>query len=150
MDTKQKLEAALRDAMRSGDELRKRTIRLALAGIKQAEIDGGAALDETRQLAILQKEVKTREESLEGAKTANRPDLMETANAEISVLKEFLPQQLSREELSALALDAISVTGAAKPADMGKVMKELLPKVAGKASSSAVSEVVKALLNERA
>ncbi len=149
MDTKQKLEASLKEAMRSGNELRKRTIRLALASIKQAEIDGGAALDDARELAILQKEVKTREESIEGAKAANRTDLIETASFEIDVLKEFLPKQLSREEVTSLALEAISETGATKPADMGKVMKALLPKVAGRASSGAVSEVVKTLLNER-
>ena len=149
MDTKQKLEASLKEAMRSGNELRKRTIRLALASIKQAEIDGGAALDDARELAILQKEVKTREESIEGAKAANRTDLIETASFEIDVLKEFLPKQLSREEVTSMALEAISETGATKPADMGKVMKALLPKVAGRASSGAVSEVVKTLLNER-
>ena len=149
MDTEQKLEASLKEAMRSGNELRKRTIRLALASIKQAEIDGGAALDDARELAILQKEVKTREESIEGAKAANRTDLIETASFEIDVLKEFLPKQLSREEVTSMALEAISETGATKPADMGKVMKALLPKVAGRASSGAVSEVVKTLLNER-
>jgi uncharacterized protein YqeY len=148
MDTKQKLENALKESMRSGDELRKRVIRLALANIKQAEIDGGAALDDARLLAVLQKEAKTREEALEGAKKANRADLIETANAEINVLKEFLPQQLSVDEIKALVIEAIAETKAASPTDMGKVMKQVLPKVAGRASSGAVSEIVKVLLNE--
>ncbi len=147
MDTKQKLEASLKEAMRSGDELRKRTIRLALAGIKMAEIDGGAQLDDTRQLAILQKELKTREESIDAARNANRTDLIETGLAEISVLQEFMPLPMS-DEIKKLVMEAIAETNASKPADMGKVMKQVLPKVAGKAPNSVVSELVKAILNE--
>lgn len=148
MDTKQKLEAALKDAMRSGNELRKRTIRLALAGIKMAEIDGGAALDDNRQLIILQKELKTREESIEAARIAQRNDLISTGLNEIEILKEFMPQQLDEGEIRKLAMEAIVEANAVKPADMGKVMKLILPKIGGRAPSSKVSEVVKTLLNE--
>ncbi|MCE5209448.1 MAG: GatB/YqeY domain-containing protein [Chloroflexi bacterium] len=148
MDTKQKLETSLKEAMRSGDELRKRTIRLALAGIKMAEIDGGAQLDDTRQLAILQKEIKTREESIDAARNANRTDLIETGLAEINVLQEFMPLPMSNDEIKKLVMEAIAETNASKPADMGKVMKQVLPKVAGKAPNSVVSELVKAILNE--
>jgi uncharacterized protein YqeY len=149
MDTKQKLEAALKEAMRSNDALRKRTIRLALSSIKLAEIDGGRPLDENHQIAILQKELKTREESIESARTGGRDVLIETAQAEMDVLKELMPVQFSDDDIRNMVLLAIEESAATVPADMGKVMKLVLPKIRGRASSSRVSEMVKTLLNER-
>jgi uncharacterized protein len=148
MDTKDKLTAALTQAMRSGDDLRKRTIRLALSSIRMAEMDQDGEIDEARVQSILQKEVKARQESIEAAQTGGRTDLIETAEAEIAVLKEYLPEQLSEEEISKLADLAIEETQAAKPADMGKVMKALLPRIAGRASNSQVSQIVKQKLND--
>lgn len=148
MDTKTKLTEAVKDAMKSGDELRKRTIRMALAAIKQVEIDRRITLDETAVLAILQKEIKMRKESLEEAQRANRADLVADAQAEIEVLNSFLPKGLSAEELRALAQDAINEAGASAPTDMGKVMKVMMAKVAGRAPGDQISAAVRELLQK--
>lgn len=148
MDTKAKLENDLKDAMRSGDDTRKRTIRMVLAAIKQTEIDKQVKLDETGVIGILQKEVKTRRESLDEAQKANRADLASSAEAEIAVLNGYLPQAMDSAELTALAESVIAEVGAATPADMGKVMKALLPRVAGRAANDQVSQVVRGLLQK--
>lgn len=146
MDTKANLNQALKDAMKSGAETRKRTVRMVLAAIKQVEIDKRIELDEAAVIAILQKEVKSRRESLEEAKKANRQDLAEAAQAEIDILNTFLPQAMSSDELRELARQAIQETGASSPADMGKVMKAMLAKVAGRAPGDQVSAAVRELL----
>lgn len=126
MDLKLQLNNALKEAMKSGDEVRKRTVRMVLAAIKQAEIDRQVTLDDSGVLSILQKEIKTRRESLEEAQKAGRDDLVQALDAEIAVLQTFLPQALSEEELRALTLAVIAEVGATSPADMGKVMKALI------------------------
>jgi uncharacterized protein len=148
MDTKTQLNEAVKQAMKSGDEVRKRTIRMALAAIKQVEIDRRITLDEAAVLAILQKEIKSRREALEEAKTAKRDDLASANLEEIEVLNAFLPKGLSTEELKAIVQAAIAETGATSPADMGKVMKALLPKVAGRAPGDQVSAAVRELLQK--
>lgn len=148
MDTKAKLENDLKDAMRSGDDTRKRTIRMVLAAIKQTEIDKQIVLDETGVIGILQKEVKTRRESLEEAQKAGRNDLTEALEAEIKVLNGYLPQAMDSAELAALAEAVITEVGASSPTDMGKVMKAILPRVAGRAANDQVSQVVRGLLQK--
>ena len=148
MDTKAKLENDLKEAMRSGDDTRKRTIRMVLAAIKQTEIDKQVTLDETGVIGILQKEVKTRRESLEEAQKAGRADLAASTDAEIQVLNGYLPQAMDPAELTALAKSVIAEVGATTPADMGKVMKALLPRVAGRAANDQVSLVVRGLLQK--
>lgn len=148
MDTKAKLENDLKDAMRSGDDTRKRTIRMVLAAIKQTEIDKQIVLDETGVIGILQKEVKTRRESLEEAQKAGRNDLTEALEAEIKVLNDYLPQAMDSAELAALAEAVITEVGASSPTDMGKVMKAILPRVAGRAANDQVSQVVRGLLQK--
>jgi uncharacterized protein YqeY len=148
MDTKAKLENDLKDAMRSGDDIRKRTIRMVLAAIKQTEIDKQIVLDETGVIGILQKEVKTRRESLEEAQKAGRNDLTEALEAEIKVLNGYLPQAMDSAELAVLAEAVITEVGASSPTDMGKVMKALLPRVAGRAANDQVSQVVRGLLQK--
>lgn len=148
MEIKAKLENDLKDAMRSGDDTRKRTIRMVLAAIKQTEIDKQVTLDETGVIGILQKEVKTRRESLEEAQKAGRADLAASTEAEIQVLNGYLPQAMDSAELSALAEAVIAEVGATSPADMGKVMKALLPRVAGRAANDQVSQVVRGLLQK--
>ncbi len=149
MDTKAKLENALKEAMRAGDEIKKRTVRMALAAIKQAEVDRQVTLDEAAVLAILQKEIKIRREALEEARQAKRPDLAAAAEAEIAVVNAFLPQAFSADELKALAEAAIAEAGAASPADMGKVMKLLMPRIQGRAPGDQVSQVVRQLLQKQ-
>ncbi len=148
MDTKAKLNEAMKESMKSGDELRKRTVRMVLAAIKQVEVDKRADLDEMAVTALIQKEVKNRREALEEAKKANRSDLIADNEAEIKVLEEFLPKAMSADELRALVQAAITETGAATPSDMGKVMKIVMPKVAGRAPNDAISSMVKELLNQ--
>jgi hypothetical protein len=146
MDTRTALEASLKEALRSGDDLRKRTIRQALAAIKQVEIDRRAAPDEAAVVGIIQKELKTRRESLEEARKAGRAEMVADLEAEIEVLASFLPQGLSADELRPLVQAAILETGAASPADMGKVMKVLMPRVAGRAPGDQVNQMVRDLL----
>lgn len=146
MDTKAKLNESMKAAMKSGDEVRKRTIRMALAAVKQAEVDKRVELDELAVTALLQKEIKNRREALEEAKKANRDDLIAANEAEIKVLEDFLPKAMPAEELRALVQAAIAETGAAAPSDMGKVMKVVMPKVAGRAPNDMISATVKELL----
>jgi uncharacterized protein YqeY len=146
METKTRLESDLKDALRAGDSLRKNTLRLALSSIRLAEIDRGSKLDESVVLAILQKEIKARNESIEDAQRAGRPELEEAARAEIKVLQDYLPQAISPEELEAQAKQAIADVGATSPREMGQVMKVLLPRLAGRATGDQVSQVVRKLL----
>jgi uncharacterized protein YqeY len=148
MSIKNQLNDSLKDAMKSGDEVRKRTVRMALASIKQVEVDKRVELDDTAVTGILQKEVKNRRESLEEARKANRADLIEANEAEIRVLEAFLPKAMPAEELRAIVQAAITETGASVPADMGKVMKAVMPKVAGRAPNDMVSATVRELLQK--
>jgi len=149
MTIKTQLNDSMKDAMKSGDEIRKRTVRMVLAAVKQAEVDKRVELDETAVMNLIQKEVKNRRESLEEAKKANRADLIEANEAEIKVLEAFLPKAMPAEELRALVQAAIAETGASGPGDMGKVMKTVMPRVAGRAPNDMVSAAVKELLQPK-
>jgi hypothetical protein len=149
MDTKTKLNESLKDAMKSGDERRKLTIRMVLAAVKQVEIDRRASVDEAGVISILQKEIKNRREALDEAKKASRADLAGEAETEIAILSAFLPQGLGVDELKALVEQAIRESGALGPADMGKVMKTILPKVTGRAPGDQVSALVRELLPQK-
>ena len=136
----------MKNAMRSGDTVRKNTTRMALAAIKQSEIDRQTTLDDPAVIALLQKEIKNRKEAIEEAKRAGRADLVQANQAEIAVLEAFLPAAMPAEELRELVKAAIAETGASGPADMGKVMKVALEKVAGRAPGGEVSAKVRELL----
>ncbi|MDD2922554.1 MAG: GatB/YqeY domain-containing protein [Anaerolineales bacterium] len=146
MDIKTKLNESMKDAMKSGDKIRKTTVSMVLAAIKQVEVDKRVALDDTAVIALIQKEVKNRREALEEAKKADRADLIEANDAEIKILETFLPQAMPAEELRALVQAAIAETGASALSDMGKVMKVVMPKVAGRAPNDMISAAVKELL----
>ena len=152
MTTTAQLESDLKDAMRANDDLRKRTLRMALSAIQYAEVERGAefyrnsALDENAILAILQKEVKMRQEAIAEAQYANRPDLEEASKAEIAVLAPYLPKSFSSEELETYAKQAIAEVGATSPQEMGKVMKVLMPRLQGRATGDQASQVVRRLL----
>ncbi|HEY5270217.1 MAG TPA: GatB/YqeY domain-containing protein [Anaerolineales bacterium] len=148
METKAKLEIALKEAMKAGDDVRKRTVRMVLAAVRQVEIDRQVKLDEAAVLAIIQKEIKTRKDAVEEARRASRPDIVAATEVEIVVLQAYLPQAVSADELMALAKAAIAEAGAASPADMGKVMKLLMPSVAGRAPGDQVSATVRQLLQK--
>jgi uncharacterized protein YqeY len=149
MTIKTQLNDSMKDAMKSGDEVRKRTVRMALAAVKQVEVDKRIELDDMAIMALLQKEIKNRRESLEEARKANRADLVEANEAEIKVLEVFLPKAMPADELRALVQAAVTEVGAVSPADMGKVMKLVMPKVAGRAPNDAVSAAVKELLQPK-
>lgn len=146
MDIKVQIENDMREAMRDKDELRKRTLRQVLAAIKLAEVEKGDVLDEPAILAILQKEVKSRQESIADAQRAGRPELVEDAQAEIAILETYLPQPLTSEQLEEMAQEAIDEVGATSPREMGQVMKVLMPRIQGRASGSDVSQTVLKLL----
>ena len=146
MDVKLYLESDLKEAIRARDDLRKRTLRMALSALKNAEIEKRGALDDIELLAILRKEVKTRRESIADAQRAGRNDLITSSEAEITVLEKYLPEPLSLEELETLARQAISEVGATSPQQMGQVMKILVPRVKGRVEGALVSQVVQKLL----
>jgi uncharacterized protein YqeY len=148
MDMKTQLTESKKDAMRSGDKVRNLTVSMVLAAIKQVEVDKRIAVDDLAVVALIQKEIKNRREAIEEAKKANREDLIANNEAEIKVLEVFLPQAMPAEELRALVQAAIAETGASAPSDMGKVMKIVMPKVAGRAPNDMISSAVKELLTK--
>ena len=141
------LKEAQKDAMRAKDKLRLGTIRMALAAIKQREVDERITLDDTQVLAVLTKMVKQRKDAAQQFDDANRADLADQERAEIVILETFLPQPLSDDEVAALIDEAMSATGASGMQDMGKVMGWLKPKVQGRADMGALSGKIKAKLN---
>ncbi|MCW5873951.1 MAG: GatB/YqeY domain-containing protein [Anaerolineales bacterium] len=146
MSKKTELEAALKVAMKANDTVRKNTLRMALAAVKEAEVAKRGELDEAAVISILQKELKARQEAIAEGTTANRADLVAAAKDEAAILEAFLPAGLSAEEIEAIVTAAIAEAGASSPADMGKVMKLILPKVQGRADGGQVSALVKAKL----
>jgi uncharacterized protein YqeY len=119
---------------------------MALAAIQLAEVEKGAALDEPGILGILQKEIKSRRESITDAGQAGRPDIAAEAQTEIGILEEYLPQPLSASELEAMARAAIAEAGATSVREMGQVMKILMPRIQGKAEGGQASQIVRELL----
>lgn len=148
METKDRLRTDLASAMRSGEAARRDTLRLILAAIKQAEVDGGEALDEQAVQAVLAQQAKQRRESIEQYQQSGRTDLAEVETIELAVIMEYLPQQMSEEEIRALAAEAISETGVADMKGMGQVMQALMPRVQGRADGRHVSAVVRQLLQQ--
>lgn len=146
MITREDLEKQLKDAMRAGDELRKRTLRMILAAIKLAEVEKRGALDETAMRSVLQREMKTRQESLADAERAGRADMAAETRSELAIVQSFLPAAMPAEELEALVRQAIVEANAAAPGDMGKVMKVLMPRIQGRADGKEVTQVVRRLL----
>jgi len=146
MNLKQQITDQVKQAMKAGEKDRLKVLRMLTAAIKQKEIDERIELDDAQVLAILDKQVKQRRESIEQYRAGNRSDLAEAEQAEIDVLAEFLPEPLSEDELAALIDRAIADTGAADMADMGKVMGRLKPEVQGRADMKQVSAAVRAKL----
>jgi uncharacterized protein len=146
MTLKARITEDMKAAMRARNAARLSTIRLLQAAIKQREVDERIELTDTDVLAILDKMVKQRRESIAQFEAGHRMDLADAERAEIAVLQEYLPQPLTPAEIDALIADAIASTGAAGLAGMGKVMGVLKPKLAGRADLGAVSAAVKARL----
>jgi len=147
MSLRNDLEQTLHEAMRTKDDLTRDTIRLVFSSIKQAEVETRKTLQDQDILSILQKEVKIRKETISELSESNRPDLIQKAESEIAILDKFLPVQLSDEEITTLVNQVMQEIGATNLADMGKVMKLLLPLVKGRAPLERVSLIVKQLLS---
>jgi hypothetical protein len=146
MSLKIQLTEAMKEAMRAKDSTRLGVIRMALAAFKQIEVDERIEVDEARSLAILEKLIKQRRESVAAYTAANRLDLVAQEQSEIAVLEVFLPAPFSSEEVDALIVAAIAEIGASSARDMGKVMNLLRPQIAGRADGAEVSKLVKAKL----
>ena len=146
-DLKEKLNNDLKQAMRSGDTVRRLVIRLVLAAVQNAEIARRAALENSDILGVLIKEARHREESLASFKQGNRQDLMAQEEAELAILREYLPQQITRDEIVVEARRVIEEIGAQGPSDKGKVMPKLIAQLKGKADGREINEVVTELLS---
>lgn len=146
MSLKQKLQDDMKIALRNHDSATLSTIRMALAAVKQIEVDERIEVDDTRLTAIISKMVKQRKESVRMFTDGGRQDLAEKEQAEIELLQQYLPKMLSAEEITAEIKAAISATGASQASDMGKVMGLLKNKLAGKADMSEVSKQIRDML----
>ena len=145
-DLKQKLTDDLRQAMKTGDKVKRSAIRMVLASIQNAEIARQAALEEGDILGIIAKEVRQRKESIEAFKQGGRQELVAQEEAELAVLTEYLPQQMTREEITDAARKVIEEVGAQGPADKGKVMPELIAQLKGRADGREINAIVTELL----
>jgi uncharacterized protein len=139
MALKERITEDMKAAMRAGEKERLATIRLALAAIKQREVDERITLDDAQVLAVVEKMIKQRREAITQFESGGRADLVAKEQAEIAVLQGYLPAQMSDAEIAALIQEAIAATGAASAKDMGKVMGYVKPKAQGRADMGAVS-----------
>jgi hypothetical protein len=142
----ERLNEDMKQAMKSQDKFRLSVIRMVRSSIKNAEIERQHPLDDQEVLDILQREVKQRKDSLQDFEKAGRQDLVDQVNEEIRILQEYMPQQMSEEEIIALVQQTIQETGASSKADMGKVMGALMPKVKGRADGKLVNRIVQQYL----
>ena len=146
-EKKEKLNADFRQAMKDKDTLRRSVLRMVLASVQNAEIAKRTELSDGDVLGIISKEVKQHEESIQAFKEGNRPDLMEKEQMELAILLEYLPKQLSREEIIAEAKRAIEEVGAQGPGDKGKVMPKIVAKLKGQADGKEINAIVTELLS---
>ncbi|MBT8577916.1 GatB/YqeY domain-containing protein [Polynucleobacter paneuropaeus] len=146
MSLKDQITEDMKTAMRAKEVTRLGTIRLLLAAIKQREVDERVVVDDAGVLAIVEKLIKQRKDSIEQFAKAGRDDLVAVEQAEMIILQDYLPEQLSDAEISAAVSAAVTASGASGPQDMGKVIGILKPKLAGKADMGKVSGLVKAAL----
>ena len=143
----QRIRSDLEQSIRKEDKRRCLVLRLVLASMRNAEIAQQKTLDDPGILSVIEKEAKMRRESIEAFEKGNRPDLVTNEKAELAILLEYLPEQMSREEIVAAAHKVISELGATSPKDKGKVMSQLMPQLRGRAQGQEVSDVVSELLS---
>ncbi len=146
MALQERLQDDLKAAMRSGDTVRRDTLRLAISALKRARIDALQELDEQGELAVLAREVKQRRESIEEFRRGGREDLASREEAELAILQEYLPEQADAATIRARALEVIAASGASGPRDMGKVMPVLAIEFKGRADGKVISQIVTELL----
>lgn len=146
MPLQERLFEDLKDAMRQRDDLRRSTLRLIRAAIQNEEIAQRKPLDDRGVTDVLSRLARQHQESIAEFQRGNRPDLVEREQAELGILRQYLPQQLTRQEIVELARRAIDEAGATGPTDLGKVMGRLMPQVRGRAEGAQVRQVVAELL----
>jgi len=147
MSLEERLEDEMKSALRSSDKLRLSVVRMARAAVKNKEIEERKKLDDGAIVKVISGLVKKGEESLIHFQKANRLDLIEKQEEELKILRSFLPQQLSRDEILTLVDEAIKETNALDMKDLGKVMRSLMPKIAGRADGKVIHQVVKEKLS---
>ncbi len=143
---KQKLTEDLKQALKGGDKVRRSVLRLVMAAIKNAEIARQVTLEDADILGIIAKEVRQRRESIEAFTKGDRPDLVAQEEAELAILQQYLPQQMTREEIVVEARRIIDEIGAREPGDKGKVMPKLIAQLKGRADGREINAVVTELL----
>jgi len=146
MSLQERITSDLQQAQKKGDKARMSALRLIKSGIQYAEIAKGVSLDDAGVIDVINKEVKQRRESIEGFTKGNRSDLVEKEEAELAMLLEYLPKQMSREDVIETARRVLNEVGARGPSDKGKVMSKLMPQVKGKADGREVGSIVDELL----
>ncbi len=144
---KEELMAALKDAMKEKDEIKKNTVQMVRAGILQIEKDKGIEVDDAKIIEIIAKEVKSKKDAIVEFERGGRQDLVDQTNREIEILSGYLPKQLSKEEIEVEVKKIIEKLGATSTKDMGPVMKEAKAAIGAAADGRAINEVVKELLN---
>ena len=143
MSLKQKLQEDLKSSMKNKDAIKKSVITLIRSSIKQYEVDNRVELQDDEIVDLIAKQLKQTRDSREEFAKAGRDDLVSKAEAEIEVLKEYLPQQLSEEELNEIVISTIAEVGATSMKDMKKIMTSIMPKVKGRADGKLINELVK-------
>ncbi len=146
MSMQDKLNEDLKDALRAGDAVRRETIRLVRSAIHYAEIEKGRPLNDDEVVGVIGKQARQREESMVEFQRGGRQDLVDKEAAELAILRTYLPQPLSRDEIETLARRIVAETGASGPGDIGKVMPRLMEAVRGRADGRQVSAIVAELL----
>lgn len=149
MSMKEKLQQDRIAAMRAGDTIKRNAVGLLLAAIKQEEIDGQITLDDEGVLAVLMKQAKQRRESIADYEKANRPEMVASEQAELTIIEAYLPQQMGREQIVAIAAEIVAELGVTDAKGMGQVMGKLMPKVKGQADGRLVNEVVREMLQNQ-
>lgn len=147
MSLKEKLAEDLKSAMKEKDIVRKNAVQMIRAGVLQVEKDNKVTLDDDGVLDVISKQLKQRRDSLPDYEKSGREDLISQLNAEIAVLMEYLPEQLSEEELRQIVADAVAATGAQSLKDMGKIMAAVMPKTKGRADGKMINNIARELLS---
>jgi uncharacterized protein len=146
MQLRERVNEDVKAAMKAREAERLGTLRLLTAAMKQREVDERITLDDAGVVAVIEKMLKQRKDSIAQYEKAGRQDLADAEKREMAILQAYLPQQLSEDEVAAIVAEAVAATGAAAPSDMGKVMAIVKPKLAGRADIGRVSALVKAKL----
>jgi uncharacterized protein YqeY len=146
MSLKERLLEDMKIAMRDKDTIKKNAVQMVRVAVLQVEKDNKVSLDDDGVLEIIAKEVKKRRDSLSEFEKSGREDLIGTIKSEIEILLQYLPQQLTEEELEAIVRQAVKDTGASSPRDLGKIMQAVMPQVKGRADGKVINEIAKRIL----